>query len=132
MIAFLAALFAFWFVSRPPGTPPGWGTDFDAGIKQAAVEGKNLLVAFESDGCPPCAAMDKTVLRADVIQKAITRFVPVRVNVVTSPQVAARFLIPGTPTYVILSPNGKLLAQTSGYQDEEAMLRFFQFATSRQ
>lgn len=129
MIAVLAALVAFWFVSRPPGVPPGWGSDFDAGLKQAAAEGKNLLIAFHSDGCPPCLAMDKTVLRADVIQKAVTRFVPVRVNVSQSPQVAMLFQIEGTPTYAILSPEGKLLAQTSGYRDEEDMLRFLKTAS---
>ena len=128
MLAVILALLAFWFVGRPAGTPPGWGTDFDAGLTRAAAEGKNLLIAFHSEGCPPCLAMDRTVLRADVIQTALTSFVPVRVNVTQSPQVVSRFTIPGTPTYIILSPEGKVLAQTSGYQEEEDLSQFLRSA----
>jgi thioredoxin-like negative regulator of GroEL len=124
----LVALLAFWFVSRPLGAPPGWGSDFDAAVKEAATTSKNVLVAFHSENCPPCVAMDRTVLRADVVQKTISTFVPVRVDITESPRVAAMFGVFATPTYVILSPEGKLLAQTKGYQSEEEMLRFFQAA----
>lgn len=125
-IAFVTALAAYWFVSRPSVAPPGWGNDFDAAVKEAAAKSKSVLVAFHSESCPPCVAMDRTVLRADVVQKAISTFVPVRVDVGKTPQVAAMFGVTATPTYAILSSEGHLLAQTQGYQSEEEMLRFFQ------
>lgn len=108
------------------GAPLGWGSDFDAAVKEAAATSKNILVAFHSENCPPCVAMDRTVFRADVVQRAISTLVPVRVDVVKSPQVAALFGVMATPTYAILSSDGKLLVQTQGYQSEEEMLRFLQ------
>lgn len=121
----MVALLTFWFVSRPIGAPPGWGNDFDAAVKEAAATSKGVLIAFHSANCPPCVAMDRTVLRADVVQKAISEFIPVRVDVGQKPQVAAMFGVMATPTYAILSSDGRLLAQTQGYQNEEEMLRFF-------
>lgn len=127
-LAILIGLLVFWFVSRPAGAPPGWGGDFDMAVKAAAEQSKFVLVAFHSENCPPCVAMDRTVLRADVIQKALSDFVPVRVDVARDQRVAGMFGVFATPTYAVLSPEGKLLAQTQGFQSEEEMLQFFQTA----
>ena len=130
LVGVAVAVFIFWFVGRPLAAPLGWGEDFDSAIQQASAANKNLLIAFHSDSCPPCVAMERTVFRADVVQKAVSNFVPVRVDIRRKPEVAAMFGVTATPTYAILSPEGKLLAQRQGYQSEEEMLRFIQSAKS--
>lgn len=124
----VVAVFIFWFVSRPLAAPPGWVEDFDLATQQASSANKNLVVAFHSDSCPPCVAMERTVLRADVVQKALTPFVAVRVNVTGKPEIAQRFGVMATPTYVVLTPEAKEIVRTDGYQSEEDILRFLQSA----
>ncbi len=125
----IAATFViYFFLSRPPAAPPGWGTDFDTAMQEAAASGKNVVVAFHSEACPPCVAMERTVLRSEVVRKALDSFVPVRVDVTHPSESAARYLVEGTPTYLVLSPNRRLLGRTDGYLSEEAMIRFLQAA----
>jgi len=128
LLGVVMALFVFWFVSRPLAAPPGWVEDFDAAVKQASLANKNLVVAFHSDGCPPCVAMERTVLRADVVQKALTNFVAVKVNVTRQREIAERFAVMATPTYVVINAEGKEIVRTDGYQEEEDMLRFLRSA----
>lgn len=123
-----ATLAVYFFVTRPAAAPPGWGTDFDSAMREAGASGKNVVVAFHSEGCPPCAAMERTVLRSDVVRTALDKFIPVRVDVTHPSESAARYLVEGTPTYLVLSPNWRLLGRAVGYQSEEAMLRLLQTA----
>ena len=123
-----SAFLLYFLMTRQAAAPPGWGNDFDAAMREAAVSGKNVVVAFHSAACSPCMAMERTVLRSDVVRKALDNFVPVRVDVTHPSESAARYLVEGTPTYLVLSPTWRLLGRTDGYQSEEAMLRFLQVA----
>ncbi len=127
-LALAAAFTLYFFVSRPVGHPAGWGEDFDAALQQAAAADKNIVVAFHSDGCPPCAAMDRTVLPSEAVQRSLGDFIPVRVNVAYNLELARRYFVQVTPTYAVLSPSGKLLARTDGYHTEEMFIAFLQQA----
>ena len=127
-LALAAALVLYFFVSRPVGHPAGWGEDFDTALRQAAESGKELVVAFHSDGCPPCTAMDRTVLGSQAVQRSLADFVPVRVNVAQNPDLAQRYFVQVTPTYAVLGPSGKLVARTDGYHTEEMFVAFLQQA----
>jgi thiol:disulfide interchange protein DsbD len=119
-----AGLTLYFLVSRPPSVPAGWGDDLTAGIQQARVAGKNLVIDFYSEGCPPCMAMDRFVLPSAEVQAAVADFVSVRVNVVRDSETAARFKVSGTPTFVIASPDGTALSRIEGYITPEMFVSF--------
>ncbi len=122
-MALLMALVAitFW-ISRPAPDPPGWVTDFDAALQTAATEGKSVLLAFTSPGCPPCESMKRTVLVAPRVTATIREMVPVSVDTSLRPDLARRFGIPGTPTYIVLSADGRERGRLSGQRSEAEFL----------
>jgi len=93
-----SALVLYFFLTRPTAAPAGWGNDYEAAIQEAGATGRNLILAFYSEGCPPCTAMDRTVLGTDAVRRALAEYVPVRVNVASQPELARRYQVFATPT----------------------------------
>ncbi|MBI1827525.1 MAG: thioredoxin fold domain-containing protein [Planctomycetes bacterium] len=112
----LAAAFGiYFFVSRPPDKPEGWGEDFKLAMAQAHAANKNVVVDFYLEECPPCKAMDRVVFPNEDVRKALCEFVPVRLNGVTNLEIAQKYQVFATPTYLVLNVNGDVLARTEGF-----------------
>lgn len=70
----------------------------------------SILLEFHSPNCPPCRAMEP------VVSELIARGVPVRqVDVQAEPQLAQRYRIGSTPTYVIMQ-KGREVTRLVGAQ----------------
>ena len=124
-------LFLILFSNSRSAPPAGWLEDVDAGFAQARAEHKNIVMAFNSHGCAPCSAMDRTVLSAQVVQAALTQFVPIRVDAFNRRDLMDRYDVAGTPSYVVATPDGQPLAQTMGFQPVEEFLRFLKEASAK-
>ena len=130
-IALLAGVFGLYLLSIRPAVPPeGWATDFDQAVIEAKETGKNLLVAFNLHGCPPCAMMDRQVLPEPRVRAAIASFVPVRVDLDRQPQIARRFNVYAGPTYAVMTADGTVLSQCMGFQPVEQFLAFLDQAST--
>ncbi len=69
-----------------------------------------ILLEFSSDSCPPCRAMQP------IVSELIARGVPVRqVDVQAEPQIAKRYEIRSTPTYLVMQ-EGREVARLVGAQ----------------
>ncbi len=124
-ILLVLALLGLYFVTSRPSEPPaGWGQDYHQAVAQAAKTDRQVVVAFYMDGCPPCSAMDRTVLRTPEVRKSLSNFVPVRVDVNRDFQLANQFGVYGTPTYAVLNADEKLVAKCEGMQSTEAFVQF--------
>ena len=97
--------------------------DIDAALKQAAREGKRVLVDFGGDWCTDCKILDINLKRPENAAVLASKFVVVHVNVgakgiTDNFQVAERYGIPlekGVPALAVLDAKGKLLhAQKNG------------------
>ncbi len=111
----IAATFALYlFLSRPTAAPAGWTGDYEAAGKEAAASQKHIVIAFHAAGCPPCAAMDRTVLAAPEVREALHGFVPLRVDANSHVELARRYAVLGTPAYVV-TKDGKELNRREGY-----------------
>ncbi len=128
----LLALAALYFFVATRSTPvlEGWGSDFDAAIVQAAVEKRNVVIAFNMQGCPACVAMDRTVLSNAAVRSALERFIPVRVDIDEQQQLAYQFGVQGAPTYAVVDGDGKLLTRCTGYQPVQTFVRFLERAST--
>ena len=121
----IAATFAlYFFLSRPAAAPAGWGDDYDAALKDAAATHRNVVIEFYSEGCPPCAAMERSVLGTPVVREALLGYLPVRLDVNRRDEAARRYQVFATPTYVILDEAGRMLAQRAGYLSKEEFVAF--------
>lgn len=101
-----------------------WSEDFEASRALAEREGKPMLVAFSSKSCPPCIAMERTVLSKAPVTKALERFVPVKVDVWDQPEFAIRYQVQFTPSYGVLTPDGKMWAGHAGPAEIDEFVAF--------
>lgn len=122
---FIAATLAVYFLlNRPAAAPAGWGEDYEAALKDAGVTKRHVVIAFYSEGCPPCAAMDRTVLGTTKVREALAGYLPVRIDVNRQREPAIRYQVFATPTFVVIDEAGRELARREGYQSIEEFVAF--------
>jgi thioredoxin-related protein len=119
-----ATLMLYFFVSRPAAAPAGWGDDYEAALKDAVATGRHVVIAFYSEGCPPCAAMDRMVLGTPEVREALLGYLPVRLDVNRQREPARRYQVLATPTFVVTDEAGRPLAQREGYLSKEEFVAF--------
>jgi len=125
LVIYVVVFFLFLLlVIRPEVTAAGWGGDFDAAMAQAKKTGRPVVVAFHGKYCPPCHVMERTVLGKPEVQKALEDFVPVRIDPEDHPDVAGRYRIQATPTYLVLTPDGTPVNMLVGAQSVEDFVSF--------
>jgi thiol:disulfide interchange protein len=129
-IIVFAALAAYLFFSRPAGALEGWSEDYYAARAQAQEAKRNLLLYFHADFCAPCTAMERSVLAQPEIKAALKNVFPVRLDVTRHAQVAEQFGVYGTPSFIITTPAGEIIAQSVGYRGVDEFLNFLRQATS--
>ena len=125
MATILMACAGFAFAA----TPEGWTDDYEAALKRAAEEKKNVLVDFTgSDWCGWCKKLDKEVFETEEFRKeAPGKYVLLYVDTPSkpsmlsekarkqNPQLVEKYGIEGFPTILILDAAGRKLAEL-GYQ----------------
>ena len=114
----------YLFSNRPAPLLEGWKSDFGEALSEAAASNRHVLIAFSMPGCPPCVAMERTVLGTRAVRAALSDFVPARVDITGQPELANRFGVFATPTYAIVDFTGRLLAKSEGQQSIDEFLRF--------
>ncbi len=124
-------LLVYFMIGRPAGTLNGWGTDFEAAMATARKDHKSVLLAFHSKNCPPCVSMARTVLNEPAVEQRLKDFVPVHVDLFERVDLGTRFNVIGTPTYIVLSPEGKVLAERIGYIPIKDFIAFLSDALNR-
>lgn len=117
----LAALTIFF---RPYTRAKGWANNYEAGLAQSVQSQAPLLISFYLEGCALCDVMERDVLTDRDVQRTLNRFVPVRLNVEQNRELANQLQVLGTPTFSIISPEGKLIRSCEGYRSVTAFLDF--------
>jgi len=121
----IASAFGLYFlVSRPAAAPTGWGDDYASALRHAGATRRHVIIAFYSEGCPPCAAMDRTVLGTPEVREALLGYVPIRLDVNRDREAAQRHQVVATPTFVVINEAGRVLARREGYQSVEELVAF--------
>lgn len=97
-----------------------WMTDFSKAQAEAKRLNRPLVVHFHTHYCPPCRKMEKDVLNTQqVLRQLDAGFVAVKVNLSarTNAAVQAKYHVEAMPTDLVLSPEGKVLVRSEGYDD---------------
>jgi thiol-disulfide isomerase/thioredoxin/YHS domain-containing protein len=93
-----------------------WKTDFSAAQEEAKKLNRPLVVHFHAVWCGPCKMMERDVLHSPQVLKMLEAgFVAVKVDVGKNRAVSDRYGVTSMPTDLIVSPDGKVLGRTEGY-----------------
>lgn len=93
-----------------------WGNNLAAGLRQAAVQDRPVLLEFFTYGCEGCARLDaETYTEPRVIATLNGEFVPVSLNADASPEEAREFYAVWTPVLFVLDARGKVQYRFEGF-----------------
>lgn len=109
VLAFVLALAGAASAQSKGGKIP-WKTDPHAAMKEAAKIGKPMMLYFTSEGCGPCAALERGAFSNDGVVKAAEDIVPILIDCNwgrNHRDISDRFGIRGYPTVVFTDPDGK-------------------------
>ena len=110
--------------------------EFPQDVKEAARDGKRLMLDFWQDGCPSCRRMKETTF-ADraIVEETRRHFVPVALNVygereaqwsdgrtLREKELARELSIRGTPTLLFLDEKGAVVVRRVGYLPPQRFL----------
>lgn len=107
--------------------------EFPQDVKEAAAEGKRLMLYFWQPGCPACRRMKETTFADRAIEERTSRrFIAVALNIfgerelqwtdgrtMREKELARELKIRGTPTVVFLDEKGAVVLREVGYRAPE-------------
>lgn len=149
LIAFALAFAALGAHAQQPVEVPEWFPEsfleFPQDVKEAARDGKRLMLYFWQPGCPYCKQLKETTLAAPAIVERLQRqFVPVALNLFGSREVewidgrrmsekalAGALGIRGTPTLIFLDETGAEVLRRVGYIPPERFASALEVAIRR-
>lgn len=137
-LAWLAVtLLPLWAVAQDPSPHaidiPAWFTesllDFRDDVRDAAKEGKRVMVYFGQDGCPYCKALMQTNFsQKAIVDKTRRHFVAIALNLwgdrevtwtdgrtMTEKELARALKVQFTPTLLFLDERGAVVVRLNGY-----------------
>lgn len=107
----------------PSDSKVAWFDDFDRAMEEAQRRDCVLLVHFYATWCVPCKRMDRDVLYSPELSRLLEAgAVAVKVDGEKHGDLKIRFDVEAYPTDIILSPQGRLLSSSQGYQTRDAYL----------
>lgn len=100
-----------------------WMTDMRAAQRIAQQKQLPMLLHFYGETCPPCLRMEAEILNRPELHRQLNgHLVPVKLNASQHVQFLDRVGISGVPADVFLSPDGKVISQSQGYQSPREYL----------
>src|SRR5690606_6633936 len=89
-----------------------WQPDIATAQQIAGQTRKLVLVHFWSPSCVPCMKLEKEVFsRPETVQAMNANFICVKINTEATPEIAHAYSVTMLPTDVVLSADGRLIAQ---------------------
>jgi thiol-disulfide isomerase/thioredoxin/YHS domain-containing protein len=124
------------FLATVTGAPPEakvvWHDDFNRALEEAQRRDCVVLVHFFATWCPPCKRMEREVLNSpELVRLLDSGAVAVKIDGEKQPALKDRFSIEAFPSDVIISPQGRVLSSSQGYQSRDAYLSMLARTESR-
>jgi thiol:disulfide interchange protein DsbD len=123
-----------------------WGMSFEQGLERAKSSGKPVLVDFTGVNCANCRQMEREVMTRPEIRELLAKFVTVaqytdiadigsitpddRLKLAEEAQLRQYEMVRDvtTPLYVVLTPDGRVVASQGGYIRADRYAKFLQDA----
>jgi len=98
------------------GGKVSWLTDWNETLSKAQAENKPIMIDFYGDFCPICWKLDRETFSDEELSDFLNdNFICLRSNTGKS-SLHESYGIPGVPTIVFASPEGKEISRIVGYK----------------
>ncbi len=133
ILVFLA--FASWTIYdywRPTAGKVSWVDDYENALEKSKLRDKPLMIYFYTGWCSWCKKLERDTFSKDEIASLLNdNFICFKINVEQHPSFMTQYAIPGFPTILFLSPEGKEIGRIMGYKSPDVfMIMASQYAPS--
>lgn len=108
--------------------------DLPSGLRKAREENKLVLIDFWAGWCYWCIKMDGEVMNSTRVAALVMKdFVPVKIDT-DLPQnsgLLKTYRVVGTPAFVVLTGDGRVITQTLGFKTKEEFISFLRQSRER-
>ena len=108
---------------RPNEIVP-WRNDFAAATAEARKDGKPVFAYFTATWCGPCQNLKHTTWADKEVDAALRGYVPVKVDIDRSPELAQKYGVRAVPTFAVLGDDGEAVRQADGALPPQDFLRW--------
>jgi thioredoxin 1 len=105
-----------------------WRTDFPAARAEAAAAGKPMLLYFTAEWCGPCQVMRRNVFPEKTVASAMELYVPVKIDVDRTPDIARKYGIESLPQFVHVNQRGEVVRSKTGLMESAEMIEWLNAA----
>ena len=102
-----------------------WRGSVPLGV-EAATDDQVLFVYFQAEWCSVCRQMEQQTFSKPAVARALSAYVPVKIDVDEQPRTAEAYLVTGTPTYVLVDKQGHVRARSLGFLNPSEMVQFLE------
>jgi len=99
-----------------------WETRLGPAAALSRETGKPILLEFWAAWCEACKGMDEDVYSDPVVAQAMTKTLPVRVDIDREPAIARRYGVSATPTFLLVDAEGDELFRFTGRIERTPLL----------
>jgi thiol:disulfide interchange protein len=103
-----------------------WRTDLATAQQEARAQHKPVFAYFTASWCPPCQKMKSTTWADNAVNDAMSKYVPVKIDIDADRADAERFGINSIPAYRVLSEDAQLLRSREGRMYPEEMVAWLE------
>lgn len=129
--AVLTFLFSLQIASLAVAGGKAWSHKLAEAQAEAIQLDRPVVLHFHASWCNPCRQMDGDVLSTGEVKRVLSeRIVGVKIDLDEHPEIAAAYGVETIPADVILSPQGRKLAQSVGYQNRPQYIQMLLKAES--
>lgn len=119
----LSLLLGSRLTAETPVGPRRWITDYSLARREAERLGLPLVVHFHASWCGPCQQMEaETLSKPEVLSQLGTKFIGVKIDNDENYELVQGFRVDSLPSDIIVAPDGRIMARTSGYRPQRSYL----------
>ena len=127
-----AVLLLYWFTIRPHASSIEWLSDLPSAVARAQQTHHPILLAFQIPSCSACEWMSREVFPRKDVGRVLSGWVTVQVDTEANAALAQRFGVSAFPTFIALSPEGRVLRRYEGLMTPEEFILFMGEASLQQ
>jgi thiol:disulfide interchange protein len=118
--------FSYWQKSSAAHDDTGvpWRKSFADARRESAETQRPVLLYFTASWCPPCQQMKAQTWPDAGVKAALENYVPVKVDVDESPDLARQFGVSSIPRVQVVRPDGAPGASRGGFIPAAELIRW--------